>query len=274
MTDARVSRRQLTDSPPRQVPSQYKRGGTTVNPIDSSTVESTTPTRRMAAAATAGSVQILTAEELEELHVRLATALSLNDEANMETTISDILAGREEPVPEYSPEATASHDLVQQQIDVDSIQVWDNLFRSIEMGQIDAVTQFVELGVDVARQHPRRMQYPIYHAVRHSQTNMMRHLINLKVDVNVFSVPDRLLGVPADNERQRTPLMNAAEQGNLNICKILCESAFADPMLVAPDGQTAQRLAARNGHKEVVDYLPANRGGAYLRLSCAFPILT
>jgi len=228
----------------------------------------------MAAVATASSAHVLTAEELEELHVRLATDLSLNDEANMEAIVSDILAGREEPVPQYSPEATATRDLVQQQIDVNSIEVWDNLFRSIETGQIDAVTQFVKLGLDVTSQHPRRMQYPIYHAVRHSQTNMMRHLINLKCDVNVWSTPDRLLSMPADNERQRTPLMYAAEQGNLNICKILCESAFADPMLIAPDGQTAQRLAARNGHKEVVDYLPANRGGAYLRLSCAFPILT
>ena len=228
----------------------------------------------MAAVATASGVQVLTADELEELHVRLATHLSLNDDANTETIVSDILAGREEPVPKYSPEATTTHDLVQQQIDVNSIQVWDNLFRSIETGQIDAVTQFVRLGVDVTSPHPRRLQYPIYHAVCYSQTNMMRHLINLKCDVNVWSVPDRLLSLPPDNERQRTPLMHAAEQGNLNICKILCESAFADPMLIAPDGQTAQRLAARNGHREVVDYLPANRGGVYLRLSCAFPVLT
>jgi hypothetical protein len=62
--------------------------------------------------------------------------------------------------------------------------------------------------------------------------------------------------------------MIAAEQGNLNICKILCETAFADPMLIAPDGQTAQRLAARNGRKEVVQYLPAHRGGSWRRLKC------
>jgi hypothetical protein len=58
----------------------------------------------------------------------------------------------------------------------------------------------------------------------------------------------------------------------LNICKILCETAFADPMLVAPDGQTAQRLAARNGHKEIVDYLPVNRRGAFKRIQCAPPM--
>jgi hypothetical protein len=226
----------------------------------------------MAAFATATGVQALTPAELEDLHLRAAISLSLNDDTNIETMVSDILAGRQEPVPVYSPEAptgATTHDRIRQNIDVNSIEVWDNLFRVIETGQVDAISQFVELGLDLATRHPRRLQYPIYHAVHHSQSNMMRHLINFKCDVNVWSGPDRLFGIRPDNERQRTPLMCAAEQGNLNICKILCESAFADPMLIAPDGQTAQRLAARNGHKEIVTYLPAHRGGAYLRLDCA-----
>jgi hypothetical protein len=221
----------------------------------------------MAAVASASGAHVLTPDEVEQLHVRLATAYSLNDNVTLESITNDLVAAREEPVPVYSFEPTA-HDLLQHGIDANSAEVWDNLFRVIEAGQIDALDHFVARAVDFNAAHPQRLQYPIHHAVRHSQTNMMRHLINLKCDVNVWSLPDRSPWMHHEYERARTPLMAAAENGNLNICKILCESAFADPMLVAPDGQTAQRLAARNGHKEVVEYLPANRAGAYRRLTC------
>lgn len=218
----------------------------------------------------ASGIHVLTPDEVEQLRLRFAISNSLNDNATLESIAIDLVAAREQPVPAYSLEPTA-HDLLRHDIDANSAEVWDNLFRAIEAGQIDALDHFVALGVDLNTPNPKRLQYPIHHAVRHSQTNMMRHLINLNCDVNVWSVPGGLRAVRPDYERTRTPLMAAAENGNLNVCKILCESAFADPMLVAPDGQTAQRLAARNGHKEIVEYLPANRAGAYLRLSCNSP---
>jgi hypothetical protein len=43
------------------------------------------------------------------------------------------------------------------------------------------------------------------------------------------------------------------------------EAYNADDSLIAPDGQIALRLAAENGHREVVDYLPARRGGGFRR---------
>jgi hypothetical protein len=43
------------------------------------------------------------------------------------------------------------------------------------------------------------------------------------------------------------------------------EVYHADDSLIAPDGQIALRLAAENGHREVVDYLPARRGGGFRR---------
>jgi ankyrin repeat protein len=212
----------------------------------------------------------LSPSELEDLHIRLATALSLNDpNINTESIVSDILSGREDPVPLYTPTTIEADDQIRQQISENSPVVWDSIFKVIENGQIDALDHFVKLGLDVNSPHPTRQQYLIYHAVEYSQTNMMRHLINLHADVNVWSGHPRFhFSNMIDRERVRTPLMCAAEKGNLNICKILCESAFADPMLIAPDGQTAQRLAARNGHKEVVQYLPAHRGGAFRRLKC------
>ncbi|KAH8724852.1 hypothetical protein GQ44DRAFT_707930 [Phaeosphaeriaceae sp. PMI808] len=39
----------------------------------------------------------------------------------------------------------------------------------------------------------------------------------------------------------------------------------ADDSLIAPDGQLALRLAATNGHREVVAFLPRRRGGGYKR---------
>ncbi|KAJ3484273.1 hypothetical protein NLG97_g7099 [Lecanicillium saksenae] len=43
------------------------------------------------------------------------------------------------------------------------------------------------------------------------------------------------------------------------------EECGADDGLVAPDGALALRLAADNGHREVVAYLPARRGGGWTR---------
>jgi hypothetical protein len=42
--------------------------------------------------------------------------------------------------------------------------------------------------------------------------------------------------------------------GNLVIVKILMEEYHCDDGLVASDGQIALRLAAQNGHREVVDF--------------------
>ena len=216
----------------------------------------------------------LSPSEQEELHIRLATAYSLGDcNISTESAVSNILAGREDPVPLYTTTTEERDDEIRQRIFDNSQKVWDSIFTVIQNGNIEALDHFVQLGFDINAPHPRRQQFPIYHAVQYSQTNMMRHLINLHADVNVWSAPlafDFPWATPLPN-RARTPLMAAAEKGNLNICKILCESAFADPMLIAPDGQTAQRLAAKNGHKEIVQYLPAHRGGAWLRLKCTIP---
>ncbi|KAK3330446.1 ankyrin repeat-containing domain protein [Apodospora peruviana] len=63
----------------------------------------------------------------------------------------------------------------------------------------------------------------------------------------------------------RTPLMVAAAKGNLALAKLLIEDFGAKDALVANDGQLALRLAADSGHRELVSYLPARRGGAWRR---------
>jgi hypothetical protein len=228
----------------------------------------------MSATLVTGTDNRLSPSEVEDLHIRMATALSLNDpNINTESIVSDILSGRSDPVPLYTSTTVDTDDQIREQISANTPEVWNSIFKVIENGQIDALDHFVKLGLDLNTRHPTQNAYPIYYAVKFSQTNMMRHLINLHADVNVWSASstDIPFYYTPDLERARTPLMCAAEQGNLNICKILCESAFADPMLIAPDGQTAQRLAARKGHREIVRYLPAHRGGSFLRLKCAAP---
>ena len=69
--------------------------------------------------------------------------------------------------------------------------------------------------------------------------------------------------------------MIAAEKGNLTIVKLLIEAYHADDKLIAKDGQIALRLAASNGHREVVDYLPSRSGGGmkrWKRKYCTFNI--
>jgi len=224
----------------------------------------------------------LSPEDLEELHIRIATAASLGDQnVNTGAFISDILVARRDPVPLYVSTPDDDDEPIRLGIATNDLKVWNSIFKVIKLGQIDALDHFVELGLNINLLHPMWHQHPLYYAVQSSQTNMMRHLINLGADVNAFScAPSDIwkainidIMIIPDREKPRTPLMCAAEMGNLNICKILCETAFADPMLVASDGQTAQRLAAKNGHKEIVEYLPANRDGTFLRLKCEFLIL-
>jgi hypothetical protein len=68
-----------------------------------------------------------------------------------------------------------------------------------------------------------------------------------------------------DTATFRTPLQLAASMGHLVLVKLLMEQYHCDDSLVAPDGQIALRLAAENGHREVVDYLPSRRGGGFRR---------
>lgn len=53
--------------------------------------------------------------------------------------------------------------------------------------------------------------------------------------------------------------------GQLVLVKLLMEKYHCDDTLIAPDGQNALRLASQNGRREVVNYLPARRGGGFRR---------
>ncbi|KAK0184388.1 hypothetical protein F5146DRAFT_1170985 [Armillaria mellea] len=63
-----------------------------------------------------------------------------------------------------------------------------------------------------------------------------------------------------------TPLMEAASTDQIAMVKLLMKDYAADDTLVAPDGQTALRLAAANKQHEITAFLPSWRLGAFKRI--------
>lgn len=99
---------------------------------------------------------------------------------------------------------------------------------------------------------------PLITAIVAGSGPMVCTLIGLGADPDAYGT----WGHPA---RQRTPLQVAAATGNLALAKLLIEDFGVNDAEIAPDGQLALRLAAEGGHRELVDYLPARRGGAWRR---------
>src|ERR1700737_4873375 len=100
--------------------------------------------------------------EVEALHIRLATAASLDDNPNeyTEGIISDILAGRTEPAPLYAVDESSTDNGLRDQISSDDPRVWASVFTAIENGQIDVLDHFISLGFNITRCHPIIQQYP------------------------------------------------------------------------------------------------------------------
>ena len=135
------------------------------------------------------------------------------------------------------------------------------LFRHIANKQVDEVSKIIVVGLAFADTPNDRGETPLIAAVTTNDAAMIRTLVSLGATINGY-------GSYYDGHHKtkvlRTPLQVAASQGKLGIVKILRDLG-ADDSLVAPDGAIALRLAAENGHREVVEYLPARRGGAWKR---------
>ncbi|KAJ4317182.1 hypothetical protein N0V84_007486 [Fusarium piperis] len=146
----------------------------------------------------------------------------------------------------------------------------NSFFTSIENGHDDLVAEFISRGWVSPDTTSRVRETPLLAAVRAGRTPMVSRLVALGATVNAFGRPDTSKTRIDDDDRpERTPLMLAAERGHLALVKVLMEDYGADDGLIAPDGAIALRLAAVNGHREIVDFLPARRGGAWLRWKTA-----
>lgn len=143
------------------------------------------------------------------------------------------------------------------------------LFASISSKDTTAVTHLISQGL-ISPDCPKpNGETPLLASIRVHSAPTARVLLNLGADPNLVgnAAPDHGFCV------ERTPLMLAAATGQLAIVRMLVEEFGADDAVVGPKGETALRLAAEAGHRDVVRYLPARRRGAWRRLRCSREVM-
>jgi len=176
--------------------------------------------------------------------------------ASHSNRFGDILHGN--AAPPLDPEIRAMH-----------VQLITALFTAVRAKNTELVTVLVSRGFVSPDCTDSTGRTPLYAAVDAGNGQMVCTLVGLGAQVDAFSfgavVPGATRGALAASLGQRTPLMLAAQNGNLALVRLLVDDFGADDALVAPDGQLALRLAADAGHRDVVAFLPARRGGAFRR---------
>jgi hypothetical protein len=141
------------------------------------------------------------------------------------------------------------------------LTIVETFFSAIESKNDEAVALLIESGLVTTETSNKTGWTPLLVAVKVGSIATVQQLMGFNADVNAFGYTTD----PQAVKTYRTPLQLAAEQGNLLIVKLLMETYQADDSLIAPDGQHALRLAAANGHREIVQYLPSRRGGGWRR---------
>ncbi|KAI0440914.1 hypothetical protein F4803DRAFT_444999 [Xylaria telfairii] len=139
-------------------------------------------------------------------------------------------------------------------------------FTAIREGNHGAITGHLETSAVTAETATPSGLTPLLAAIEAGHISTARLLLDAGADANAYGVVGITGGRGGKTGKiHRTPLQLAAARGNLPIVKLLMETYHADDALVAPDGELALRLAAANGHREIVAYLPARRGGGFKR---------
>lgn len=183
------------------------------------------------------------------------------------------------PYRPWGPHRDSDIDVVQARIL--EIDIVDSFFSSIEGGRDDLVADFIARGYVSPDTTSSFDETPLLAAVRVNNLPMISTLVSLGATVDAYGTLRKMIesytgSFPSpypssidDPQPERTPLQYAAQEGRLALVKVLMEDYGADDALVAPDGALALRLAAKNGHREIVEYLPSRRGGAWKRWKTA-----
>ncbi|KAF3190285.1 hypothetical protein TWF106_009088 [Orbilia oligospora] len=150
-------------------------------------------------------------------------------------------------------------------------------FDAIENENSELISAFIDGGFVKVDTKNNCGVTPLVAAVRANHVRIVQQLVDYGADVNEMTLesdPSRpyyrryrhghLIPNPYEY-LMRTPLMVAAENGHLPLVKLFVEVFHAKDDIVPPDGMIALRLAAKNGHREIVDYLPSRRTGGMQR---------
>ena len=138
-------------------------------------------------------------------------------------------------------------------------QIVHTFFSAVSQKQPEVVTEMISSGLVTSSTTDFFGQTPLIAAVAADDVHMVETLAVLGADVNQLG--QYLSDLGAD----RTPLMAAAQRGNLSMVKLLMDVWHADDAIVSADGQMALRLAVEKGHGDVVRFLPRRRGGGWKR---------
>jgi hypothetical protein len=150
-------------------------------------------------------------------------------------------------------------------------EIVNTFFDAIKTKKDEDIAALIECAVVTPETIGSDGRTPLLAAIKAGNVRTVQQLMDFDANVNAFGIvcglsPLRWGGSKDDTPSVfRSPLMVAAETGNLVIVKLLVECYGADDALVAPDGELALRLAASNGHREIVKYLPTRRSGGWRR---------
>ncbi|OBT87720.1 hypothetical protein VE02_04080 [Pseudogymnoascus sp. 03VT05] len=140
-----------------------------------------------------------------------------------------------------------------------------SLFLGINLGKDDVIAFLIENGIDTPNTKLAE-ETPLLRAVAKTNVRVVKQLLGLGAEKDAISSASTYYDSDEGTVHVfRTPLQQAASLGHLVLVKLVMETYHCDDSLVAPDGQTALRLAAENRHHEVVDYLPSRRSGGFRR---------
>ncbi|KAF2474460.1 ankyrin [Lindgomyces ingoldianus] len=144
----------------------------------------------------------------------------------------------------------------------------DSFFNAIRTKKDEVVAALIENNIVTPETTDKDGRTPLLAAIEAGNIRTVQELMDFDANINAYGV----VGETSEWTRKkgytkiyRTPLQLAAAQGNLTIVKLLMETYNADDSMIAPDGELALRLAAKNNHREVVNYLPTRRGGGWRR---------
>ncbi|KAL6699494.1 ankyrin repeat-containing domain protein [Trichoderma pleuroticola] len=164
---------------------------------------------------------------------------------------------------ESNDEPAESSDAIAERSNETDQEIVSNFFLYIAQKQVDVVSNIIANGFVSPDTPNDRGETPLIIAVSNNDAATVRLLVSLGATINGYGSYFHY-EEGHQTKVQRTPLQVAAAEGKLGIVKILRELG-ADDSLIAPDGAMALRLAAENGHREVVEHLPTRRGGAWKR---------